>query len=564
MVAKIRLEAEDATAPAFSSAAQNASKAQQALDGVSGSMQQVGDASGNLSGQMAEADAQLEDVQATIDRLQGDLISLAEAEEKAAAAAEHNARSLDRTGDEAAQSAEQVRRLDAALEKTGSSGGSFVESMAKLWALKETFTKLAQGANYLAEQGNPAFVSLRESGMKLFEALMKITELEEVQTFINTLAGAFEGTAQFISDNVESVNWLVRKYKDLVEVVTSYLEAMGLVAEGTTEELQRMKALEAEESKRYEEKLAKQKLDIQAAKQKEEADKALAEFEKQRAVAKEAEDAKRVSSAEELAKMQEAEIERMKTLASEGKLTADQTQDSQRRLQMWEQRKAEVEKESIDKVSREKEEAAKKTEDLAKKETDAQKKAAENVAEEAKKANDEKLKDFEDHVKKLMDAVDSTKQQDGSGIDQNLRNAVSGDNLMKGVVEKRQQKAEDDLKWQYAERGEDASGKDFEKERRKLMKQVERETVRQARTEGIDPEELGAVQQDMANKIIDQGEKSGTLGKTSAAALREQAKALASQNTELEQINRQMEEVQKFMEGVNSRNERRTAQRRVS
>lgn len=562
MVARIRLEAEDATKAAFDSATQNANKAQQALDGVKGSLNETGQASQGMGDSLSRADAVVDDLENRFANLHDRLNDVAEAEEKAAAAAAKNANAMDRTGDEAAQSAEQIRKMDAALEKVGGSGGPFVETMAKLWALKETFTKLAQGANYLAEQGNPAFVELRDSATHLFDSLMKLAELEEVQTFIETLASGFEGAAKFISDNAENVDWLVKKYKDLVEIVVEYMEYAGLVADGTTEELRRMKELEAEESKRYAEKLEAEKLAIQSAKQQAEADKALHDFKRQQAAQQEAEDARKIESYGKVAELQEAEIKRMNDLAAAGKLTAEEIQDTQRRLQLYEQRKTEIEKAAIDKTNKEKEEAAKKSEELSKQEADASKKAAEQAAAAAKTANDEKLKGFEDYVNKLVQAVESTKQQDKGPMDGALREATSGRNLLREVVDKRQLAAEQQMREDFIGQGKETSGKDFEKELAKLRKQVQRDTVRQANRGEISPEELGKAQEDLAGKIIDNAEKTGTIGRSAAEALREQAKAIAKQNVEQERIAQDLEQVKSMMEQLNGRNNRRVDQRR--
>lgn len=585
MVAKIRLELEDATASGFQSVERNAEKAADGIDTLQGSMNQTQAAAALLAAGMSQADVaamtmteQMEAVQVAYDMahaaaahytdtlidVEKELNATAEAEYRAAAAAGDAAHGIDRTGDEASQTADQLKKMDAALEGTGRSGGSFVETMAKLWALKETFTKIAQGANYLAEQGNPAFVELREKAQELLAKLIELTELEEIQTFIKTVADGFGMAAGFINDNAESLDWLIKQYKDLVEVVVSYLEYVGVVAEGTTEELRRMKELEAEESKRYAQKLEQEKLAIQAAKQREEVEKILHEQERASAAASEADAARNIESAEEIIKLRSDEVAKMKELADAGKLTEEAAQDSQRRIAMYDQRRAEIEKTALDKTTREKEDAAKKAEELSKKEADESKKQAESAAAAAKSVNDAKLKDFEAYVSKLQSVIDSTKQQDqGPSINDQFKEAISGKNLLREVASNRQVAAEQEMRETAIGKGQDTEGKDFQRELAKMRKQIERDTVQQARKGEINPEEFAKAQEGLAGKIIEQGEKSGTLGKNAAAALKEQAKAIAKQNAEMEQVSQDLEEVKNFMQQMDSMGERRKAQRRT-
>ena len=454
--------------------------------------------------------------------------------------------------------------MDSALENTGRSGGSFVETMAKLWALKETFTKLAQGANYLAEQGNPAFVELRENAQELLAKLIELTELEEIQTFIKTVADGFGMAADFISDNAQVLDDLIKGYKDLVEVVVSYLEYMGIVAEGTTEELRRMKELEEEESKRYAQKLEQEKLAIQAEKQRAEVEKILHETERANAAAAETDAAKKIESIEEINRLRSEEVAKMKELAAAGKLSEEAAQDSQRRIAMYDQRRAEIEKTALDKTTREKEDAAKKAEELSKKEADESKKQAESAAAAAKAANDAKLKDFEAYVAKLQSVIDSTKQQEqGPSINDQFKEAISGKNLLRELAKMRKLEAEQNMREAAISKGQDTEGKDFQRELAKMRKQIERDTVQQARKGEIDPEEFAKAQEGLAGKIIEQGEKSGTLGKNAAAALKEQAKAIAKQNAEMEQVSQDLEEVKNFMQQIDNMGERRKAQRRT-
>ena len=611
MVAKIRLELEDATAAGFQSVEKNADKAGDSLDDLKKQFEKLGDQIDDLADsqsaaasdrlaqsmnqtqaaasllasgmsqaevaalgmnerlELAEAAYQLANAAAahytdTLIDVEKELRATAEAEYRAAAAAGDAAHGIDRTGDEAVQTADQLKRMDAALESTGRSGGSFIETMAKLWALKETFTKLAQGANYLAEQGNPAFVELRENAQELLAKLIELTELEEIQTFIKTVADGFGAAAEFISDNAQVLDDLIKGYKDLVEVVVSYLEYMGIVAEGTTEELRRMKELEEEESKRYAQKLEQEKLAIQAEKQRAEVEKILHETERANAAAAETDAAKKIESIEEINRLRSEEVAKMKELADAGKLSEEAAQDSQRRISLYDQRRAEIEKTALDKTTREKEDAAKKAEELSKKEADESKKQAESAAAAAKSANDAKLKDFEAYVSKLQSVIDSTKQQEqGPAINDQFKEAISGKNLLREVVSKRQTEAEQNLREQAIGEGRDTDGKDFQRELAKMRKQVERDTVKQARSGEIDPEEFAKAQEGLAGKIIEQGEKSGTLGKNAAAALKEQAKAIAKQNAEMEQVSQDLEEVKNFMQQIDNMGERRKAQRRT-
>ena len=585
MVAKIRLELEDATAAGFQSVEKNADRASDALGGTESAMNQTQAAAALLAAGLSRTDVaamnateQMEAAQAAyqlahaaaahytdalID-VEKELRSTAEAEYRAAAAAGDAAHGIDRTGDEAVQTADQLKRMDAALENTGNSGGRFVETMAKIWALKETFTKIAQGANYLAEQGNPAFVELREKAQELLAKLIELTELEEIQTFIKTVADGFGAAAEFISDNAQVLDDLIKGYKDLVEVVVSYLEYTGLVAEGTTEELRRMKELEEEESKRYAQKLEQEKLAVQAEKQRAEVEKILHETERANAAAAETDAAKKIESIEEINRLRSEEVAKMKELAAAGKLSEEAAQDSQRRIAMYDQRRAEVEKAALDKTTREKEDAAKKAEELSKKEADESKKQAEAAAAAAKAANDTKLKDFEAYVSKLQSVIDSTKQQEqGPSINDQFKEAISGKNLLREVASNRQVAAEQEMRETAIGKGQDTEGKDFQRELAKMRKQIERDTVQQARKGEINPEEFAKAQEGLAGKIIEQGEKSGTLGRNAAAALKEQAKAIAKQNAEMEQVSQDLEEVKNFMQQMDSMGERRKAQRRT-
>ena len=585
MVAKIRLELEDATAAGFQSVEKNADRASDALGGTESAMNQTQAAAALLAAGLSRTDVaamnateQMEAAQAayqlahaaaahytdTLIDVEKELRSTAEAEYRAAAAAGDAAHGIDRTGDEAVQTADQLKRMDAALENTGNSGGRFVETMAKIWALKETFTKIAQGANYLAEQGNPAFVELREKAQELLAKLIELTELEEIQTFIKTVADGFGAAAEFISDNAQVLDDLIKGYKDLVEVVVSYLEYTGLVAEGTTEELRRMKELEEEESKRYAQKLEQEKLAVQAEKQRAEVEKILHETERANAAAAETDAAKKIESIEEINRLRSEEVAKMKELAAAGKLSEEAAQDSQRRIAMYDQRRAEVEKAALDKTTREKEDAAKKAEELSKKEADESKKQAEAAAAAAKAANDTKLKDFEAYVSKLQSVIDSTKQQEqGPSINDQFKEAISGKNLLREVASNRQVAAEQEMRETAIGKGQDTEGKDFQRELAKMRKQIERDTVQQARKGEINPEEFAKAQEGLAGKIIEQGEKSGTLGRNAAAALKEQAKAIAKQNAEMEQVSQDLEEVKNFMQQMDSMGERRKAQRRT-
>ena len=585
MVAKIRLELEDATAAGFQSVEKNADRASDALGGTESAMNQTQAAAALLAAGLSRTDVaamnateQMEAAQAayqlahaaaahytdTLIDVEKELRSTAEAEYRAAAAAGDAAHGIDRTGDEAVQTADQLKRMDAALENTGNSGGRFVETMAKIWALKETFTKIAQGANYLAEQGNPAFVELREKAQELLAKLIELTELEEIQTFIKTVADGFGAAAEFISDNAQVLDDLIKGYKDLVEVVVSYLEYTGLVAEGTTEELRRMKELEEEESKRYAQKLEQEKLAVQAEKQRAEVEKILHETERANAAAAETDAAKKIESIEEINRLRSEEVAKMKELAAAGKLSEEAAQDSQRRIAMYDQRRAEVEKAALDKTTREKEDAAKKAEELSKKEADESKKQAEAAAAAAKAANDTKLKDFEAYVSKLQSVIDSTKQQEqGPSINDQFKEAISGKNLLREVASNRQVAAEQEMRETAIGKGQDTEGKDFQRELAKMRKQIERDTVQQARKGEINPEEFAKAQEGLAGKIIEQGEKSGTLGRNAAAALKEQAKAIAKQNAEMEQVSQDLEEVKNFMQQMDNMGERRKAQRRT-
>lgn len=585
MVAKIRLELEDATAQGFQSVEKNADRASDALGGTESAMNQTQAAAALLAAGLSRTDVaamnateQMEAAQAAyqlahaaaahytdalID-VEKELRSTAEAEYRAAAAAGDAAHGIDRTGDEAVQTADQLKRMDAALENTGNSGGRFVETMAKLWALKETFTKLAQGANYLAEQGNPAFVELREKAQELLAKLIELTELEEIQTFIKTVADGFGMAADFISDNAQVLDDLIKGYKDLVEVVVSYLEYTGLVAEGTTEELRRMKELEEEESKRYAQKLEQEKLAVQAEKQRAEVEKILHETERANSAAAETDAAKKIESIEEINRLRSEEVAKMRELADAGKLSEEAAQDSQRRIALYNQRRAEIEKTALDKTTREKEDAAKKAEELSKKEADESKKQAESAASAAKSANDAKLKDFEAYVSKLQSVIDSTKQQEqGPALNDEFKQAISGKNLLREVASNRQVAAEQEMRETAIGKGQDTEGKDFQSKLAKMRKQIERDTVQQARKGEINPEEFAKAQEGLAGKIIEQGEKSGTLGKNAAAALKEQAKAIAKQNAEMEQVSQDLEEVKNFMQQMDSMGERRKAQRRT-
>lgn len=584
MVAKIKLEAEDRTKAAFDSLERNSQAAQESLDSVQSTMSQTQAAATLLASGFSQAevaamgtkervelaevamnalDAALGSTTDNLIDVDREMQSLAEDAYRAAAAAGDAANGIDRTGDEAAQSSEQLERMDRALERTGGSSGSFVESMAKLWALKETFTKLAQGANYLAEQGNPAFVELRESGTKLFDSLVELAELEEVQIFIGTVSDGFKGTAEFIDENAHRLDDLIKGYKDLVEVAYSYMEAMGLVAEGTTEEIRRMKELEAEESKRYAEKLEAEKRAIQAAKQTEEANKAIHELEKSRAAEQETAAAKQIESVDEVLQKQQQEIDAMKSLADQAKLTEEAREASIRRINTLEDRRRELEakaeKERVEAVTKSGTVEEQQARKVAEAEITERQALEEKLAEERYKANQDEIAAAEEHAKKLKDAYEAGADQGAvpqMDLEQLGGGVASAARVKKHYIDQKVDAADDDIEARYkADGAMDSQGKfsdaAAQKQYQAEVNRARAEAKKQAGKEinsGKADDELYRIQSDFAQGFIEQQGQQQGLSKGTIQALKQAAQATVKNKQETEQLKMELDEAVSFMQ----------------
>lgn len=561
MVARIRLEAENTTGAAFESLKNSTLS-------VDHTAESLGDTLGELQRRFDEA-------KASIGRLEA-------AEKEAAAAGRSMGDSLHTAGSKADGMKTPVRSAQSAI--TG-----FGEQLLKLWALKETFTKVAQGVKYLADQGNPAANSLTRAVEDLTQQFVKLGETSAFQRMIEGVTGATEIATESLGEMSKETNtwagnfgWAMRQAQDTLGIIiAAQAEAAGLIARGSMDDAMRAARERENAIKNHEQLMDQEHQRMDVEKQLGEVEKIRSEFRKVSQQEEAQQWAETFHSIDDVVAAQKEELEQLSKMAASAEASASEQEEAKRRLTELEKRRQDLTREGIEKERRqteeaiadrraareaEIEEAVADHEKFLSEQAEIEKKNAEEAARARDLAHEKLVKSLEqreaahqERIKKIQEAAQLTGKNGVAQGLQALGSKVTRDKAVRKYVADREELAASGVR--------DSSEGMNPLELQKMIDWARRQARQAARRDiqsGAANADLTQIQGEMATKVIDQAEASGKLGKNTADALREAAKSAAKNRAEMESINEEVKQIREWFSEFNkgSSRDRQRAQRR--
>lgn len=320
---------------------------------------------------------------------------------------------LNQIDDSAKDAEKSLNRLGDASDDFGRKGAdasnksrlALTEFNQGLELGKKAVELLARGVQALSADGSPAFKRLQESVGDLQNSLLDLANDPTIQEWVDNLADGIKST---LIPTVNSIPSYWRGAQDAVsEFTTSALESVGAFTEGASDTLKQMQTEGAKL-------LDQQKQTVELERQRAAGQGRIESIQKQVAEQDRLMGLVKIADLNTVNDLLYDEQENLKKLASEGRATKQEQEESARRITLLEKRRLEIPREQAEAAKRAAEEAAKAAERL---EQDRTKSAAEAIkAEEdyqrkveAAEAAANKVREGE--TKAMIDALEKKKQE---------------------------------------------------------------------------------------------------------------------------------------------------------
>lgn len=541
MVSKVTIELDDKSGPAFAKYLANVNKSDTETDELAGSIS-------NLEGELEEARSQIESMALDL---------------KEAADAQARLNSQQRQGGgESANYAEKITAI--------STGTLAVVEVIKKGI--EAGKKFVQAIRSLAEQGNPAAAELAASFDQVTKSFQAMAEDPRVQEAFRSLAGILKDDIAPVIEKLPS--YWSRTQDAIAGAITASTDYLG-ITEGASEQLDQMLVQQEKHLEQIKKETEEEKAILREKKVQAEIDK----IDAQTARAASVERLSKITDAKTLEEMRAKEIDDLKKLAKEDKLSDE---DRTRRLEGIADitaRTLSAEKDRIE-LQKKAAEEQKKFFDALKGQWETVAKSGSAVYQKATAAAqvevDKMIAKQKAEVKAIADALN--KQQGGDGKEKDvvarIKGTITGEDIAKKVAEQRSEKEIADFRKKNrdlvanAESGVDEfSSRRLRHEEDRIRNRARNRALGQAQAggAGISEEEIANAEQALTQSVIDQAASAGKLTinqadglRAAARAAQETAKIQAQQAQDIEAIINALDEV---TQGTKSLGQRTRAQR---
>lgn len=512
--------------------------------------------------------------------------------------------------------AEQTKRMDAyknsvrqTAEVKTQAGRSWTEFAAKgavvvtsLKWMAEGAKKTWEGIKFLSEQGAAGFQSLEAAGNRLGASVVNSLKSKEFTELGKSISQAVDGIA---TPAVEKLTWGIGKAGAAVtSLVDGFASLGGVDLQKARDEMDATTKAATEAAKRQEAMVASRKNADQVFIA---AQKAAQQAEMQRAVSR------LETEHEVVAAIHDQQIAIL-NLRNEGKLQTEETQAATAKLIALQAQLGKVQDDRQAKVKQQNEENKKRIEEEKKLKIDAEKKAADEQTAILKKAAEEQWKFMMDRLearqeaerkaaaervaieKMEAEAKAANLAKRAEAQQGNAQAVVGGMNpqmLARNVAAQRQQQAmqqyaqDNAAKYlqakQYVQKhasqmkvgGGTANQKKAFANAQKVMRDMQRAMKAagtKARRTGFrdtmqgkaGADELASAQQQMANKVIDNGVATGRINQEQAASLREATKRLIEQQQQLRQLEQEVQATKAQLQQLGGRGNNSTQRAQFS
>lgn len=442
----------------------------------------------------------------------------------------------------AAQTAAELKKAEAAGNNAGSSIGKFADMAAKVWALKETVAKLYQGLNQLAAEGNTGALALQKSFGDFYGTLTTLAEHPFITRSMTTFADVITND---VSPALESMGTagldaFERLQEAIANAITDLSDYVG-ATEGAREALDGVREAEAEAAEERAKRLESDKEALTIGK-------TIDEIERARLAARTAAWSKQFDTLESLKQKEFEVIKAAGELEKAGALTAEDRIEAEIKLRALSQRTFEVQRDNERKLA-----------DAIRKREEERKRAAE----EKKKADDEAFRFEMEVMRREMQAARQQHLQEiqmlrekmemqQAAVDQ-MKKALGGDEGAKQAAAGLDPRA---VREQFARNQEEQArqqagfGDLSKREQARRLKDARTTAFRNFNSGNVTQEAIAGAQSDLLQGAADQAAAQGRVSQETAQAVRQlavgyqqEAKRAAETEAELRSLSQAVQQI---------------------